>query len=199
MALLKQPAKLSQTDKFNYAANRDAPRTHYGKTLKGPEGITAAFPVSMLSLQEKWCDPAETSTVTKYGVSLRYKADIDGTNKTCEWKAAKAVGVKLHQRQHTIHSSKFDVRKVPVRDVVDAACNRYTQLAHAVRVRVQDHTIARAHTHKHTHTHTHVEKDGKVLSRSLQRPRAHGIRQTEQDTVPSTGQRHVCLQRAVGA
>ena len=157
MALLKQPAKLSQTDKFNYAANRDAPRTHYGKTLKGPEGITAAFPVSMLSLQEKWCDPAETSTVTKYGVSLRYKADIDGTNKTCEWKAAKAVGVKLHQRQHTIHSSKFDVRKVPVRDVVDAACNRYTQLAHAVRVRVQDHTIARAHTHKHTHTHTRGE------------------------------------------
>jgi hypothetical protein len=143
MALLKQPPKLSQTDRFNYAANRDAPRTHYSKTLKGPEGITAAFPVSMLSLQEKWCDPADTSTVTKYGVSLRYKADIDGTNKTCEWKAAKAVGVKVHQRQHTLHSSKFDVRKVPARDVVDAACNRYSVcVCVCARVRVLSLALA---------------------------------------------------------
>ena len=141
MALLKQPAKLSQIDRFNYPANRDVPSTHYGKTLKGPDGITKPFPVSMLSLQEKWCDPAETSTVAKYGVSLRYKADIDGSNKTCEWKAAKAVGVKVDQRQRTLHATKFDVRKVPPRDVSDAACNRCSSFFARQKMRVH---IARA-------------------------------------------------------
>ena len=78
----------------------------------------------MLSLQEKWRDPAETSTVAKYGESLRYHSDIDGSDKTCTWKAAKAVGVKVDQTRPTLHSHKFDTRKVPPRDGFDSACNR---------------------------------------------------------------------------
>eukprot|EP00277_Geminigera_cryophila_P031623 CAMPEP_0173062372 /NCGR_PEP_ID=MMETSP1102-20130122/3777_1 /TAXON_ID=49646 /ORGANISM="Geminigera sp., Strain Caron Lab Isolate" /LENGTH=526 /DNA_ID=CAMNT_0013929027 /DNA_START=1 /DNA_END=1581 /DNA_ORIENTATION=- len=125
MALLKQPAKLSQIDRYGMTSLKDAPRTHYGKTFKGPEGINTPFPISMLSIQEKWSDPADTASLAKYGVSLRYHSDVDtGGAKTCSFRHAKAVGVKVNEERPTVHSTKFDVRKVPPTDACDAASTR---------------------------------------------------------------------------
>jgi len=95
MALLKQPAKLSQIDRFGMTSLKDAPKTHFGKTLlKAPEGIITPFPVSMLA-GEKWSNPADTATVLKYGVSLQYKSGADESTMTCSFNDAKAVGVKV--------------------------------------------------------------------------------------------------------
>jgi len=123
MSMLKQPEHLSQIDRFGMSMLRDPPRSHYFKTLKGPEGVTHPYPVSMLA-QEPWHDPAETAAVTMYGSQLRYESDIDGSDKVCKFKTARAVGVKQDIVRPTLHSNKFGVSKVPPRDSADAVCHR---------------------------------------------------------------------------
>ena len=47
-----------------------------------------------------------------------------GGAKTCSFRHAKAVGVKVYEERPTVHSTKFDVRKVPPTDACDAASTR---------------------------------------------------------------------------
>ena len=69
-------------------------------------------------------DPALTSTVLKYGASLRFQADVDGTDKTISFDIARAVGVKDHIVRPSIHSQNFFHRKTGPHDSSDHIANR---------------------------------------------------------------------------
>jgi hypothetical protein len=124
LSLLKQPAKLSQIDRYGMTMLRDTPRSHHGKTLaKAPEGILDPFPVSIFA-RESYRNPAYTATLATYGPRLQFSGGVDGSERTCCITSLKAVGVTEKKRHPTMHEKNFLIPKAPPKDCTDSVCHR---------------------------------------------------------------------------